>query len=100
MYGAVRLDSFDVARTREVVSPSSRSFLALLPEGVEPDPETFAAAGWRVGLRDFEELAIIAGLIAARNGVLIRQFGEFDDPDVGVDLISGGDLYDKISSMA
>lgn len=87
IYGAMGVEGEGVSTVRQIVSPSSRSFLALLPRAQSPALDLVIAAKWQRGLSSLDELRDIALAISQQGGVLLRLFGEFDDRDVGVDCI-------------
>jgi len=93
IFGATGTEAPDILRFRSVVTPASRSFLALLPQHKTPPVDLVIAAGWERGISDLEELRDIAIVVSKQGGVLLRVFGEFDDRVAGVDCIMSDKTY-------
>ncbi|MCG8418649.1 MAG: hypothetical protein MJE77_11975 [Proteobacteria bacterium] len=86
-YGAINVSGENPAKFRAVVTPTSRSFLVSLPEGIVPDVASLASSGWWRGVSELEELRTLGLQIVGQEGILFRPFGVFDDREVGVDLL-------------
>ena len=95
-YGAVALED-EAAFTAPIISPSSRSFLALYLGEDPPKIKNFVDAGWYRGVDDFSQLARLAISVTRQGGALLRLFGQFDDREAGCDLIMGPDMFARTS---
>jgi hypothetical protein len=97
-YGAAELEQEKVEGLRPIVTPASRSFLSWMPPLTVPDVDGMVAAGWNRGLSDLRELARIARVLSAQDGIVLRLFGEFDDRETGVDCIMNAESYALLST--
>lgn len=86
-FGAAKVSLAEAEESRDLIGPASRSFLVLMPNGSTPDVSALMGSGWRRGLSEFVELRNIAIVVTRQRGVLLRPFGEFDDPEAGVDCL-------------
>lgn len=98
-YGATAIEEESMESIRPVVTPASRSFLALLPNNQTPNIDVAIDIGWKQGLSDFDELRDIAVHISKQGGIVIRLFGEFDDQEAGVDCIMSTSIYKCVLAL-
>lgn len=99
LYGAAAIEGERMELFRPVVSPASRSFLALLPDDQIPALDLEIAMGWKRGLIDLKELRDIALVVSKQGGIVLRLFGEFDDREMGVDCIMSSTTYERALTL-
>jgi hypothetical protein len=73
--------------------------LCWLPETEHPKIDTFVRAGWKRGFSEMRELRDIGLAVAGESGILLRPFGEFDDQEVGVDLLVAPTLLSTLVAL-
>lgn len=99
-FGGAHLRWSDFGNLGGLLSPYARAFVAGLPSGLVPSvQELLDATCWEFGPSDRKELGALVAFFVEKNGFFVRLFGSFDDPETGVDIFMGQELYGEVAPM-